>query len=179
MLFGEDRPLAKTKNHLLHTSSLTCPPPSQVSKSSLTNSTTFSPHPLFPSFFLSFLFIPSIYLSIFPSIYLSFWVKQNRGLCADQGEQLPERGQGVQPERRVQEVPLGLHQPVHHARLHRRGVQQAQVPQGAAPVLRQGARQAQLRHALLLVPGRGQRGLQRTPPPDHRAHLLVRGPGDA
>lgn len=68
-----------------------------------------------------------------------------------QREQLPERCQGLQPERHVQEVPLGLHQPLHQPRVHRRSLQQEEVPQGPATVLRQGK-------AALLPANRGEKG---------------------
>lgn len=60
------------------------------------------------------------------------------GTCIHQREQLLERRQSVQPERYVQEIPLGLHQPVHQQGVCLGDLQQTQMPQGPAPLLWQG-----------------------------------------
>lgn len=96
-----------------------------------------------------------------------------RWASASEGEQLPECSEGLQPKRHLQEIPLGLHKPLHEPRLNCRSLQQAQMPQGPAAVLRQGAAQAQLRHALLLLSSRRSVGLLRAQTTDHRAGLFV------
>lgn len=88
-----------------------------------------------------------------------------------QREQLPGCGQGMQPWWHLQEVQVRLHHPVHQQHVQR-GVQPPQVPQGSPAVLRQGASEAQLRDALLLMP---RYCLHRAQASDHRARVFLWG----
>lgn len=109
--------------------------------------------------------------------FLLLCSNQNRLRCRHGGgEPLPGRGQGVQRGRRVpaaaHRVRVGLHQGL----VTLGPLQQAQVPQGAAALLRPRARRVHPPAALLPVQ---RHGLLGAPAPDRGARLLLRGRGEA
>lgn len=80
-------------------------------------------------------------LSKVPHSHPPFWflfIPSLRWTCSSQEEWLPECRQGLQPKWHVQEVPLGLHQPLHQPCLHSWSLQQEEVSQGPTTVLWQG-----------------------------------------
>lgn len=58
--------------------------------------------------------------------------------CIHQRKQLPKRCQSVQPEWYMQEIPFGLHQPLHQQGVCLWDLQQTQMPQSPSALLWQG-----------------------------------------